>query len=459
MDNSIVYITNTDTVTDTVTNSIETLTSRIYNFWKTDADASDHFPKFASPTVIPCPIVDCFGYAHPPDYMCTQCRTAVCHTCREVFDKEHVCDADILSSLQVLEQDTVACPQCHIRIHQTEGCYQMWCTQCHATFDYKSGKVLQERIHNPHYIEWIKNTTGIPIADGEDDLLSTAILKYVLHHRHHSPAFSNFVLSVRDIMVFFESMLLPHIQRKLSRLYSPVVSHNHRMKFVSGEYTSSRYCSVLYKWFCDTYYLSKLFVKYTNVYDTLRKILHEYVYDFRLPKYVQTQVMESTQTHNLEMNVLHKIYKRKVYKFYLSCTSFNLYLLSKTTSTGRSSYEIMPFLKQLTERLSRRSKHVCDICAEPNQTCMTCPGESCGRYSVCSTCVLKLVTLDKRVYTCPNCKFALNYEYIIPVFGSTWHKVKFAARMQELLLEAEQRLVPKSIEYDCLVKQLASLKQ
>ncbi len=444
----------------TSTENIAALTSRIYNFWKADNDTSHRMQTFASPAVIPCPIVDCFGYAHPPEYVCTQCRTAVCHTCREVSDKtEHVCSPDILLSLQVLEQDTVACPQCHVRIHQTEGCYQMWCTQCHATFDYKSGKVLQERIHNPHYIEWIKATTGIPIADGEEDLLSVEILRYVLYHRRqHSQAFANFVISIRGIMVFFESMLLPHMQRKLSKLYSPEAAHKHRMKFVNSAYTTDKFCNVLYKWFCDTYFLSKLFVKYTHVYDVFRRTLHEYVYDFRLPKYVQTQIMDCTQNHNLAMNALHKIYKRKVYKFYLSYKSFDLYLLSKTTNSVRSAYELMPSLKQFASRLARRSKHVCDICIEANQTCMTCPGESCGRYSVCGTCVLKLLKLNERVYACPNCKTVINYEYIIPVFGTSWHKVRFAARMQELLLETEPRLVPKSIEYEYLVDQLTNLK-
>jgi hypothetical protein len=43
------------------------------------------------------------------------------------------------------------------------NCNQMWCTECHATFDWVSGReTFTNNIHNPHYFEWVRrNNNGV----------------------------------------------------------------------------------------------------------------------------------------------------------------------------------------------------------------------------------------------------------------------------------------------------------
>jgi len=99
-----------------------------------------------------CPSGDCRGFLLD-DFTCGVCEVTFCDKCHEPND-EHECDPNTVKTIKLLKKDTRPCPSCSTPIHKIEGCAQMWCTQCHTAFDWKTGTLVTGRIHNPHYFEF-----------------------------------------------------------------------------------------------------------------------------------------------------------------------------------------------------------------------------------------------------------------------------------------------------------------
>ena len=112
-----------------------------------------------------CPVDNCRGFLSS-QWKCGLCETYTCPDCHAVKGKgrniEHVCNADEVATAQLLNTDTKSCPNCASNIFKINGCDQMWCTQCHVAFSWKTGQV-ETRIHNPHYYEWQRlNGNAVP---------------------------------------------------------------------------------------------------------------------------------------------------------------------------------------------------------------------------------------------------------------------------------------------------------
>jgi len=109
-----------------------------------------------------CPDGECRGFLSS-QWKCGICEKWTCPDCHvikgETRDEEHTCNPDDLATAQLLAQDTKPCPQCATGIFKIEGCDQMWCTQCHTAFSWRTGRI-ESNIHNPHYYEWMRRTGG-----------------------------------------------------------------------------------------------------------------------------------------------------------------------------------------------------------------------------------------------------------------------------------------------------------
>jgi hypothetical protein len=138
--------------------------------------------------VMKCPKTGCEGFVGN-DWACGLCALEVCKDCHEPTAKGHVCNPDTKLSVAAMAKEAKPCPKCAASISKIDGCDQMWCTQCHTAFSWRTGAV-EERVHNPHYYEWMRRNGGMPATGGPPGgappeggcLANNEVIPQVQHH-------------------------------------------------------------------------------------------------------------------------------------------------------------------------------------------------------------------------------------------------------------------------------------
>ncbi len=106
-----------------------------------------------------CPDGTCRGFLSTA-YKCGTCSKYFCADCNEVkqsrHDEEHVCNEEIKATISLIKSDSKPCPKCAVMIYRSSGCPQMWCIQCHTTFDWNTGRIDAGYTHNPEYFRYLR---------------------------------------------------------------------------------------------------------------------------------------------------------------------------------------------------------------------------------------------------------------------------------------------------------------
>jgi hypothetical protein len=130
-----------------------------------------------------CPDENCRGFLST-QWKCGICEKWTCPDCHIIKgytrDEEHVCDPDEVATARLLSNDTKPCPKCATGIFKIDGCDQMWCTQCHTAFSWRTGSI-QNDIHNPHYYEWLRRTNNGEAPRNRLDVPCGRILGHALY--------------------------------------------------------------------------------------------------------------------------------------------------------------------------------------------------------------------------------------------------------------------------------------
>ena len=118
----------------------------------------------------PCRLDGCLGMLTSA-WHCGLCQSYVCSKCHARKDGRndttHVCIESDIQTAHLIANSTKPCPRCTVSIYKIDGCDQMWCTQCHVSFSWRSGEVINERVHNPHYLHWLREGNIQPREAGD----------------------------------------------------------------------------------------------------------------------------------------------------------------------------------------------------------------------------------------------------------------------------------------------------
>ena len=129
-----------------------------------------------------CADSDCNGFVSSA-WKCATCDKHTCSQCRELKaahdDHDHICNPDTVASVALLKTSTKPCPNCKVPVHKTDGCDQMFCTQCKRLWSWNTGR-FETRGHNPHYLQWMRDNGGMP-RDPNDVLCGREIDPRLLH--------------------------------------------------------------------------------------------------------------------------------------------------------------------------------------------------------------------------------------------------------------------------------------
>ena len=219
--------------------------------------------------VFPCPKNTCRGFIIRG--RCGVCTENICVLCREIKDKNHICDKNALENVSAINAECKSCPQCATMIFRTQGCDHMKCTACNSHFDWQSGRLLKIS-SNHHYdnaatfavniaIRGREASDGVCEDDREVDLLHNHIPRDVFEELfeelfNETPVLKTDI-KIRQISREFISVLYddPEVIRTTKTakfMERNIIAHtnnsllNDRVKYLMDEMNESRWKSRIY---------------------------------------------------------------------------------------------------------------------------------------------------------------------------------------------------------------------
>jgi len=252
-----------------------------------------------------CADSECNGFVSSA-WKCATCDKHTCSHCRELKTDDHVCNPDTVASVAMLKKDTKPCPNCKVLVHKTEGCDQMFCTQCKRLWSWNTGK-FETHGHNPHYLQWMRGNGGMP-RDPNDVLCGREVDHAFIRQLH--AVFACKLASVQEnkqLWLEKSSILtnfinhIPHLRfHDLPRFQVDRLAMNlkSRKSFVSNSLSLAR--------FKQTIRRNQLTaIKYDNIHQIIQAVIQAATdISFRILHHIPSSTLHSLDSFILEFHNL-----------------------------------------------------------------------------------------------------------------------------------------------------------
>lgn len=207
---------------------------------------------------------------------CITCEKITCTKCLEKIEENHECNPDTLETVKVIKQDTKACPKCFIPIHKVSGCYQMWCTNCHTTFHYNTGEILQETIHNPHYIEWLNSNRNRNRGGGVEcggERLDLIVYRMAYPTKNIATSMHNIMREIGHI----DHVLIANIRQKLNSISNVHEDRYKRCMYMLNLVSEEKFKTQLFQKYKQTMRWNEVLNFFTFMKTGMIAIIEEYL--------------------------------------------------------------------------------------------------------------------------------------------------------------------------------------
>ena len=201
--------------------------------------------------IMACPDDDCRGYLSS-GYKCEMCKLFTCSHCLKIIgpDKNnhnHVCDEDDVKTADFIKSTTKPCPGCGERIFKIEGCDQMWCTQCHVAFSWRTGMVDNGVVHNPHFYAHQRAGGGAPLRNPGEiacggmpnwwNIRNVMRTRYYVLHSPHRNDFRKFIENIGDLHRTFAHIQHYELQRARQKIRDNANHEPDRIRYLLKQIT------------------------------------------------------------------------------------------------------------------------------------------------------------------------------------------------------------------------------
>ena len=263
--------------------------------------------------VKPCPADGCMGFLSSA-WKCGLCDKWTCPDCHELKgpsrDTEHTCDPGKVLTAQLLQREAKGCPKCGVQICKIEGCDQMWCTNCNTGFNWRTGKLANGPVHNPHYFDWLRTQGQHPNTTQEqpgncDRTMDRNVMFALRESRTESPVDGNYLCEVWRMMREAED---PYANREQN--YEDIFRVL-RVRYMAGEITEEDWKTNLQRNEKDSHFQhAKSQVKEVFV-QASRDIIRQVLRDGRDLAQIRKQVEELLAYCNTSYATISKRFNRK----------------------------------------------------------------------------------------------------------------------------------------------------